>query len=221
MPQSCAGLTDPAGGPARPCIFAGNGRGDPQTICAKRDGPQCAFCSFEAFHRACSSPTGTGNIIRRLKRWHFLRSPTYEAAFTLGMPGLVLPLDVQLKLRRSAGEQPTLRRKISWIHRTKYRLETLLRGKIVPQAPLLSHDGRCFFKQCMKNIARCKVNKPVQILRQYVRRYTKLRQISHLQNSGPQVRREWWKLRRFLKQCFSSAQITFPAAVAWEGILVK
>lgn len=215
MPQFCVGLTDPAGGPARRCIFAVDGRGGPSVLRHKRDGPQCAFCSYEALLRACGSRIGKGHIIRRLKKLRAMRSPTYEAAFSIGMIGLAFSPEMQLKIRRSAGERPTFRRKISWVHRTKTRLETLLRGKLVPQAPLLSPNAQDFFKQCVKNLPPDKLHRTVKILRYHVRCYTKLRQRSHLQNSGPQLRREWWKLRRSLKHYFSSSQVSFPAAVAW------
>eukprot|EP00435_Cladocopium_sp_Y103_P030611 s2508_g7.t1 len=230
MPQRCHGLEDPAGGSPRPCIFAADGCGKASALHHQRDGQRCPFCCPEAFDRANSSRLGKRNITNRLKAWQADKNPVYEAAFTFGIPRLLLSFDAQQQLRRRAGELPRFQKKISWAHKTKTRLQALRHGKPIPAAPTLSEAGHRFLCQCRRRFdQRCLDEGDfwlpwVQELRFQVRKYDKYRRAE----PGASViwRRAWWKLRRELRKRLQPAVAKgkpFAAAIEWaaaEGIIV-
>lgn len=223
MPQLCRGLQCPAGGPPRPCIFAANGKGGRNGVEGKRSGFGCAFCCPEAFDKACNSRCGKGNLTRRLKEWREKGSPVFKAAFTLGMPGLLLPLELQHKLRRMAGERPKFNKRRSWPHRKQARLQFFRRGKPIPPQPELNEVATRFLLDCENNRGR---QNPkgfwVEKLRYKVREYARLRR----QEPAPtKVRRKWWRLRRELQQLLLPPLAEGPpdvSAIEWaaaEGIV--
>lgn len=229
MPQRCRGLEDPAGGSPRPCIFAADGSGKASAVHRERDGQRCPFCCPEAFDRANSSRWGKRNITKRLKVWHANGDPLYEAAFTFGMPGLVLSLDAQHQLRRRAGEPPRFKKRTSWAHKTKARLQALRHGKPIPAAPVLSEAGRRFLCQCRRPFDQRSLGMGefwlswVQELRFQVRKYDKYRRAEL--GAGTIWRRAWWKLRRELRNHLQPAVAKgkpLAAAIEWaaaEGIV--
>lgn len=108
----------------------------------------------------------------RLKKWRASGSPTYDAAFTFGVLGLFLPPELEQHFRRRAGERPKFKKKNSWAHRTKARLETLQRGKPIPEAPKLrqlSETGFRFLCQCEAPFGRHKSMAWVKELRWHIR----------------------------------------------------
>lgn len=228
MPQRCRGLEDPAGGAPRPCIFAADGDGGPAPIRHRRDGLRCAFCCPDAFDRACGARVGKGHITKRLKQWHAQGSPSYEAAFTFGLPGLLLSDEKQRDLRRRAGERPYFDVNTSWLHKKRSRLEAFKFGKPIMQAPALSHAAQCFLQECTKHRTwtKHKMNAWVRAIRAPVRQYSKIRQEERLPRRVSKKRRqEWWRLRRVVQMRLLPALAAgspFPAAVAWardEGIV--
>lgn len=224
MPQRCLGLADPAGGPSRPCIFAADGRGGAARLYHKRDGMRCVFCCPDAFARACATRIGKGHLTRRLKMWRQAKSPVYQAAFDLGMPGALLSPDLQLKLRRRAGEGPKFDQRASWLHKKKSRLKALVRGKRILEEPKLSRTGADFLLMCNSNLRPLKVDRRLKMLRPYVRRYDKIRRRAKNKGwSNRRMRREWRKVRREIQKLASLfLPAAFPPAVHWatdEGIL--
>jgi len=227
MPQRCCGLADPAGGAPRPCVFAADGAGGPSKIGRRRDGPRCPFCCPEAFGHAASSPQGKGHITARLQHWREKGSPVYEAAFTFGILGLLLPLDAQNDFRRRAGESPRFSKATSWAHKQKARLHVLLRGKPIPAAPQLCGAGREFLCECRWSKGNLSVGQRwlpwVRELRYHIRNYEKYRGAEPA--ASRKWRRAWWRLRRELRRSLLPAVAKgkpYPAAVAWaaaEGIV--
>ena len=218
MPQHCLGLEDPAGGAPRPCVFAADGRGGPCRVEVRRDGPRCSFCCPRAFERAVNSRVGMGHMTKRLKGWFEDGSPSYEAAFTFGIPGLLLSDSDQRGLRRRAGELPYFNPATSWLHRKISRLEALLYGKPIPKAPSLSPAGQQFLAQCQSRQG--KTSGCVKIFRRQIRRYVKYR--GKEPSAGKGIRRAWWRLRRELQQqlCkhlrpLATAGPPFSTAVTW------
>lgn len=225
MPQRCLGLADPAGiGPPSPCIFAADGLGGAARRGHKRDGASCAFCCPDAFARAYTSRIGKRNFTKRLKKWWKTKSPVYEAAFDLGMPGAMLPPDLQTKLRRRAGERPKFNCWTSWLHKRKSRLEALLCGKPILEEPQLSRASSNFLVACNRQSHPRKIDRRLRMLRLHVRRYDKIRQKAKVRGwSNRAMRREWWKVRRELQKRISLLlPAAFPPAVQWateEGML--
>ena len=206
MPQRCLGLADPAGGPSRPCIFAADGHGGQGRVAKLRDGPRCVFCCPLAFERAWGSRLGKRHVTKKLKQWREWKSPTYEAAFALGIPGLLLPLDLQLQLRRRAQEKPKLNQRTSWLHKKPGRLEAYLHGRPIPEAPRLSDTARSFVRECQRPIKAYKKHWLARHLRAHVWRYNTFREKDfklrgvwcHRQRK--RLRHDWWKLRQDLKK---------------------
>lgn len=199
MPQHCDGLQDPAGGPPRPCIFAAAGNEKPAAVKQQRDGPRCAFCCPEAWCRACSSRLGKRHITHRLKAWREKGSPVFEAAFIFGIPGLLLPPDLQHKLRRTAGARPKLNKRRSWPHRKQARLEFFRRGKPILPQPALSEVGTHFLLECENKRGR---RNPKELwaekLRYKGRAYTRRRRSEP--GASKDSRQKWWRLRRELQK---------------------
>lgn len=193
-----------------------------------KDRQRCAFCCPLTFDHALSSLSGKGNLTKLLKQWRKMGSPVYEAAFAFGMLGLLLPPDVQRKLRRRVGERPKFNRKWSWAHRKKARLHALRHGKPIPEGPQLRDlkgAALLFWQQCHRPFSRRpgRVWLPwVEELHCHVRLFSKYRMTNA---SCKQWRRKWWQLRRRLQQCLQPVVADgapFPAAVEWaaaEGIL--
>ena len=218
MPQRCHGLEDPAGGTPRPCIFAADGKGGPAAVKRLRDGKSCAFCCPDAFARACGSRAGNGNITKHLKQWRESGSPCYEAVFTFGIPGLVLPHAKQRDLRRRAGQPLAFNTSTSWLHKKKARLKAFLHGKPIPDAPELSQAGLHFVWQCRSEQGKrmCKVKGWPKMLRRQVQRYGQLRAIEP--KATRRVRQQWWSLRRQLKKHLlpiAALGRPSPPVVAW------
>jgi len=61
------------------CIFHEDGDGKKASGHNQR---RCIFCSIEAYEDAMMTPQGKGNIVRKLKRWFQLGSPTYELVWS-------------------------------------------------------------------------------------------------------------------------------------------
>lgn len=230
MPQRCCGLEDPCGGPARPCMFARCGDGGRAKLKKQRDGDRCAFCCPEAWARAWAARIGKGRITKRLAAWLQSSSPVYEAAFSMGCPGLLLSEDEQTQLRRKAGQAPGFSKKISWAHRKLSRLQHLRRGRPIPPAPPLTDVARVFMTgDCDSYSARRKETNPwakISAVRQDVRRYYRLREADRDGTASKQQRRAWWRARRNLRGHFleaAKAGPPFNAAVLWaieEGIVI-
>ena len=208
MPQHCRGMDDPAGGSPRPCIFATNGLGGPSRVGSRRrDGAQCAFCCPAAFERASGTRLGKRHLTKRLKQWRESKSPTYEAAFTFGIPGLLLPFGLQLKLRHRAGEKPNFPKGRSWLHKKPSRLEVYLHGKPIPGAPDLSLPAIHFLTDCQKQIKRSHKHWLCRRLRAPIWHYNNLRarEAKLMRNSlkvKKRLRQEWWKQRRDIQKVF-------------------
>ena len=206
MPQRCQGLEDPAGGPPRPCTFAADGLGGPSKVTVLRDGPRCALCCPRAFERAFGSRLGKRHMTKKLKQWREKRSPVYDAAFALGMPGLLLPSHLQLKLRRRAGEKPKFNHRRSWLHKNPSRLEAYLHGRPIPEAPHLSEMARGFVHECQKPIKAHQKHWLARKLRPHVGRYDTLREHENKLRGNfynklrKRLRRDWWRQRRDLQK---------------------
>ena len=230
MPQHCSGLQDPCGGPARRCMFARSGDGGTAEVKKQRDGDRCAFCCPEAWARAWASRIGKGRITKRLAAWLKASSPVYEAAFSMGCPGLLLTEDEQAWLRRKAGQAPPFSKKISWAHRKLSRLQHLRRGRPIPPAPPLTDAARSFMEVCKdRNSSRRRAANSwakISAVRQDVQRYYRLREADRKLFACPQQRRAWWRARRNLRGHFleaARAGAPYNAAVLWaieEGIVV-
>ena len=225
MPQYCSGLQDPCGGPARPCVFASSGNGSRASIKKQRDGNRCPFCCPGAWDRGWCSYVGRGHIVKRLSAWLKASSPVYEAAFSLGCPGLLLSLDDQLQLRRRAGEAPTIRFDLrsSWAHKKPSRLQHLRSGRPIPPAPPLTEEARQFlYGERRGRLARQKRSPWAKAIRAQVRVFCRNRE--DLSTSRTH-RREWWRVRRVIRarlQEAASGGPPYDAAVLWafeEGIL--
>ena len=230
MPQHWCGLQDPCGGPARRCVFASSGDGGRAEVKKQRDGDGCSFCCPEAWARAWASRIGKGHITRRLAAWLTASSPVYEAAFSMGCPGLLLSEDEQVWLRRKAGQAPRFSKKISWAHRKLYRLQHLRRGRPIPPAPPLTDAAGLFMTHDYDSYSarRKDTNSWAKIsaVRQDVRRYYRLREVEHRGRASPQQRRAWWRARRNLRGHFleaARAGAPYNAAVSWaieEGLVI-
>ncbi|CAE7895608.1 unnamed protein product [Symbiodinium microadriaticum] len=130
MPRRCAGFQDPSDSGARPCLFASDGLGGPAQAKSSRSG-RCVLCSVDALAQALESRVGKGNLVRRLRHWRRLGTPTYEAAFEFGSL-LALSPHEQYGLREKAGEAARFRRQASWLHKGRQRLRHFLLGKPIP-----------------------------------------------------------------------------------------
>lgn len=233
MPQYCHGLQDPAGGAARVCIFASCGDGGRAEVQKKRDGRSCAFCCPEAWARAWGSPFGKNNIVKRLAGWLEASSPTYEAAFSMGCPGLFLSEDEQARLRSRLGQAPKLPLRISWAHRKPSRLQDLRYGRPIPPMPSLTPEAYRFMAgECNCYLGQRKSNGPwAKLIRTEVRCIYRLRQREH-QPEWPKPsrleRRKWWRARRVLRArmqpSMNHAKPPYNVALLWalqEGIVVS
>ena len=159
-------------------------------------------------------------------KWLKKGCPVYEAAFSLGCPGLVLSLDEQLQLRRRTGEAPTIRLDlaVSWAHRKPSRLQDLRHGRPIPPAPLLTERARQFlFGQRGGRLACQKRRSPwAKAIRAQVRVFCRNRENF---STSRKHRREWWRVRRVIRARLQEAARGGPPydiAVLWaleEGIL--
>ena len=230
MPQYCAGLQDPCGGPARPCVFAHSGNGSRARVNNQRDGNSCPFCCPHAWARGWRSYIGRGHIVKRLMAWLQASSPVYEAAFSLGCPGLVLPLDEQLQLRRRAGEAPTIRFDLanSWAHRKSSRLQHLRCGRPIPPAPPLTERACRFLagdRERPGAFFQHRRSPWAKAIREQVRSFYRHRKAEEEFGASPKQRREWWRARRVIRgrlQAAASAGPPYDVAIIWaleEGII--
>ncbi|CAE7776122.1 POL [Symbiodinium sp. CCMP2592] len=137
MPRYCHGFEDPSGDGARPCIFSQDGRGGP----AQTSNKSCVLCSLESLELALGSRVARGNLIRQLKHWRQVGSPTYEAAFGLGSL-CVLSASEQCGLRAKAGERPNFKPSSSWLHKKQRRLRQFLLGRAIPRTSLSTRSRK-------------------------------------------------------------------------------
>ncbi|CAE7538071.1 POL [Symbiodinium sp. CCMP2592] len=137
MPRYCHGFEDPSGDGARPCIFSQDGRGGP----AQTSNKSCVLCSLESLELALGSRVARGNLIRQLKHWRQVGSPTYEAAFGLGSL-CVLSASEQCGLRAKAGERRNFKPSSSWLHKKQRRLRQFLLGRAIPRTSLSTRSRK-------------------------------------------------------------------------------
>jgi len=229
MPQYCHGLQDPAGRASRMCIFASCGGGGRARVLGGRDGARCAFCCPEAWARAWGSRVGKGHIIKRLAAWLEAGSPVYEAAFSMGCPGLLLPEDEQVRLRSGVGQAPRFPARMSWAHKKPSRLQHLRYGRPIPPAPPLTPEAYRFMAgECDGYLGQRKSNGPwAKLIRKEVRCIYRLREGEHLKGASRQERRAWWQARRVLRArmqpSMNHAKPPYNVALLWalqEGIVV-
>lgn len=188
-----------------------------------RDAPRCVFCCPLAFEDACNTPLGKRNFTHKLKCWRGIASPVFEAAFTFGTVGLLLPPYAQQELRRKAGERPKFDNR-SWLHKSPSRLEAYLWGKPILPEPPLTDAGMRFLLDC-RSVKNKRSSKDfwVEKLRAHVRHYGRWRTFGP--TASPCHRRKWWQLRRYLQKQLApavAAGVPHPPAIQWavdEGIL--
>ncbi|CAE6914772.1 POL [Symbiodinium natans] len=231
MPKYCAGLEDPAGGAARPCLFAQDGRGGP----AQPTGTRCVLCCVDTLQRALSSRVGKGNLQRLLKHWRRIKSPVYQAAFDLGSL-CALSTNEQCLLRTRAGEESKFELRTSWLHKKKQRLKHFVMGRPIPAAsPGISEGSQKYLKAA----ARWRQgNRDFRLHWTYVH-YRKKEPFTNVKMKrkcrthwrgkhtvARALRREWWKARRTLKAKYLASMAAGPpfrkSGLKWameEGIL--
>ena len=229
MPVYCAGLEDPNGGAARPCIFAQDGMGGPAQPGKKR----CSLCSLESLGGALASRVGKGNLVRQLKHWRQLGSPTYEAAFTLGLL-CALPTSQQYSLRAKAGEAAKFLTSASWLHKKRKRLRHFLFGRPIPAAsPSLSASSREYLQAAASPPGqRWRLHRAYMLRREmepFSKVKTKCKRRTFWQGKPAIVRfhrRGWWRARRTLKTIYLSKLAEGPPlnikALKWtveEGLI--
>lgn len=228
MPK-CCGMMDPAGRDPRPCTFAADGAGGPSQILEARLGKRCPLCCPFALTRAMESPAGKGSLFKRLRAWRQRGSPVYEAAFTFGMPGLILETDQQSFLRRRAGEPPFFNYQRSWLHKRGARFHAFYNGKPIPDAPVLGSAAQSFIDDCAA-LGRTKRAPLMREFRADVREYMNCRKDALLPAKPKrikQLRQKWWRTRRRLRRRLLAVCAEEPLSapvVAWameEGIVEK
>ena len=231
MPVYCAAFEDPAGGPARPCIFAADGNGGR----AQPTGKRCMLCCLETLQRVLSVRVAKGNLQRLLKQWRRIGSPTYEAAFELGSL-CALSTNNQCLLRARAGEEGHFDLSTSWLHKKKQRLEYFLMGRPIPAAsPDISQGSRKFLKAEAKWY---RGNQNVRLHYRY-RNYRAKEPFANIKTTYKRrsywrgkhaiargMRRLWWSARRVLKTKYLAAMAAGPpfnrSGLKWaveEGLL--
>ncbi|CAE7258064.1 POL [Symbiodinium sp. CCMP2592] len=231
MPVYCAGFEDPAGGLARPCIFAHDGNGGR----ARPTGKRCMLCCLEKLQQALSSRVAKGNLHRLLKHWRRIGSPTYEAAFGLGSL-CALSTNEHCLLRARAGEGCDFDLQTSWLHKKKQRLEHFVMGRPIPAAsPDISQGSQKYLKAKAKwhkgnrdfrlhwRYRQYRVKEPFANIKTRCKRRTYWRGRNAIVRG---MRRAWWRARRILKTKYLAAMAAGPpynrSGLKWaveEGLL--